>query len=425
MTAMTPFFSDSDSVSAAAARAFERCDILAGFTEEPGRITRTFLSPPMHDVHRIVREWMEAVGLTVRVDAVGNIFGEAGAADLSVLLLGSHLDTIRNAGRYDGILGVLLAIEAAGIVLASDQALPFALHVVGFSEEEGVRFMPYIGSLAAAGAFDLAFLEQRDEAGKTMREAISEFGFDPAEVPAAAYPPGRLMGYTELHIEQGPRLEDSNRPVAAVDAIAGQSRMLMRVTGQAGHAGNCPMPLRRDALAGAAELILALETIALETPGLVATVGYIETRPNVSNVIAGEVTLSADIRHKDDGVRMAAVAELKREADRMAYARDLTFTIDRERGFAAVPMDTRLAAIMEASVEAVTGIVPPEEETALLTSGAGHDAAMIAAIAPVAMLFVRGLNGGLSHHPDEAVLPEDVETALRVLVHFIQKLAQI
>jgi allantoate deiminase len=396
---------------ASAERAVERCHTLAAHSDHPGHLTRTFLSPAMLAAYRELAGWMAAAGLAVRSDAAGNLIGRRTAADpdAPVLLIGSHLDTVRNAGRYDGILGVTTGLALAETLPGP---LPFHLDVIAFSEEEGVRFgATYFGSSAVCGRFDPGWLQLRDPDGVTLAEAIRAADLDPDTIDEAAYDPQRLLGYLELHIEQGPHLEALDRPVGVVEAIAGQSRLDLRFDGRANHAGTTPMSLRRDALAGAAELVLAIEASARALDGLVATVGRLEVVPGAGNVIPGRAHLSLDLRHRDDGVRKRAVRALldraRAIADRRGLGFDHTTLLDEE----SHAMDPAFSAGL-----AARGQLP------LMVSGAGHDAAVMSAFTRCALLFVRS-PGGVSHHPDERVAVDDVAVALATMATFIQQLA--
>ena len=398
-----------------------RCELLAVASEEPGRLTRTYLSAPMHQVHALLAAWMVEAGMTVRLDPAANLIGRypaAGGSDTApAILLGSHLDTVPDAGRFDGMLGVLLGIAAVRALNLAGRALPFAIEVVGFAEEEGVRYQtPYLGSLALAGRFDPALLDLVDASCVRMADALADFGLDPAEIGAAAAPPGRYRAYLEAHIEQGPVLEAAGLPVGVVTAIAGQSRLVVAFEGKAGHAGTAPMDLRRDTLPAAAELILAVEALARSVPGLRGTVGSIAAAPGAPNVIPGRATLSLDLRHEADPVRDRAVADLLAAAAQIAARRGLTFRVDRALHLPAVPADHALTDRL-ASAVAGCGIGPH-----FLVSGAGHDAAILAQMMPMAMLFVRS-PGGISHHPDERVDRDDVRAALDVMGRWLRDLA--
>jgi allantoate deiminase len=385
-------------------------------TEEPGRIMRRFLTPPVHEVHAHLRRRMEALGMAVRTDAVGNLRGLWKPTDRvrPRLIIGSHIDTVPDAGAYDGVLGVILALE--WVRLAQEIAFPTAIEIIAFSEEEGVRFgVPFIGSRTVAGRFDASLLALKDAEGVSLEEAIRAFGLDPAGIPAAAVNPEGIA-FIEIHIEQGPVLENEGRSLAVVTGIVGQSRLSLEFTGHANHAGTTPMHLRRDAMAGAAEWIAAVEALARRTDGLVATVGKIALEPNASNVIPGKVRLSLDVRHARDSERNSAVEELISRARAIAERRSLTIECTQLMNEPAVSMDERLTAYLASALEAAG--YPPKE----MPSGAGHDAMVMATRMPTAMLFLRS-PGGISHHPDETVLEEDAEAALHVGRKFLERLA--
>lgn len=392
------------------------CRRLAECSEEPGCTTRTFLSEPMRGVHAQLSQWMERVGMTVRVDAAGNLRGVLPAASTTAkrLFIGSHLDTVPHAGAFDGVLGVVLGI--ALVKLLGARRLPYAIEVVGFSDEEGVRFgVPFIGSRGFAGTLSAEVLERRDAQGVTVVDAIRAFGLDPANIEDAQAG-ADAIGYLEFHIEQGPVLDQLALPLAIVSAIAGQSRVNLVFTGAANHAGTTPMTARRDALAGAAEWIAAVEQHAINTHGLVATVGRIETQPGATNVIAGTCRASLDVRHADDEIRMTAVKRLVDVARAIGARRNLDVTSEPHLDQARVPMNPALMAMLERSV---TRAGYPVHRMA---SGAGHDAMVVAARMPAAMLFLRS-PGGISHHPDESVTEADVDAALTVGLAFLDELA--
>jgi allantoate deiminase len=385
-------------------------------TEEPGRITRRFLTPPVHEVHAHLRRCMQDLGLQVRVDAVGNLRGLWLAADAGEdrLIIGSHIDTVPDAGAFDGVLGVILALE--WVRIAQEIAFPTTIEVVAFSEEEGVRFgVPFLGSRAVAGRFDPSLLAVRDAEGVSLEEAIRAFGLDPAKMPEAAVDL-EDVAFVEIHIEQGPVLASECRSVAVVTGIVGQTRLNLEFSGHANHAGTTPMHLRRDALAAAAEWIAVVEAFARRTDGLVATVGKIALEPNASNVIPGKARVSLDVRHARDSERNSAVEELTSRAQAIAERRSLTLECTRLMNEPAVSMDERLTAYLAAALEAA-GHTPKE-----MPSGAGHDAMVMATRMPTTMLFLRS-PGGISHHPDETVLEEDVEASLHVGREFLEQLA--
>lgn len=399
-----------------AQRAIAECRRIAAMTEEPGRITRRFLTPPMHDVYALLTARMSALGMTTHVDAAGNLRGlwQPAKGATRRLILGSHVDTVPDAGAFDGVLGVMLALE--WVEIAREINFPLAIEVIAFSEEEGVRFgVPFIGSRAVAGRFDASLLSLKDAQGTTVEEAIRAFGLDPSRIDEAMADADALA-FVEVHIEQGPVLEAEDLSVAAVTAIVGQTRMSLTFTGHANHAGTTPMHLRRDALAAAAEWIVAVEKLAQETDGLVATVGKIESAPNAGNVVPGSATVSLDLRHAHDNGRIAAVDALLERANAIAERRGLTLSSKRQMDQPAVPMDERLTAFLAEAMEA-SGYAAKR-----MTSGAGHDAMVMAARVPTAMLFLRS-PGGVSHHPDEAVREEDVEASLQVARKFLERLA--
>ncbi len=337
---------------ASAGKIIDRCRKLARFSEEPGCTTRTFLSAPMRDCHREIAGWLEAAGAEVKVDAAGNLRGlyPAAVPGARRLLIGSHLDTVPNAGAYDGVLGVVLAV--ALLEELNGRRLPLRIEVVGFSEEEGVRFgTPFIGSRALVGRLDEDLLMRKDKDGISVREAIEEFGLKPAEIPDALVKDD-AVGFIEFHIEQGPVLEKLGHPLGVVEAIVGQSRLEFTFVGRANHAGTTPMNLRRDAVAAAAEWISAVEQEAQRIPGLVATVGQFEAIPGATNVIAGEARLSLDVRHGSDEVRTRAVDTLVRTAQQISERRGLSVQCNVLLNQKAVAMDPFLVGKIKEAMEA-------------------------------------------------------------------------
>lgn len=396
-----------------------RCDALATFSEEERRLTRRFATPALQAAMQECGEWMQAAGMQVQRDNIGNLIGryEADQPNAKTLLLGSHLDSVRDAGRYDGPLGVLVALACVERLQRVGKRLPFAIEIVAFVDEEGVRYhTAYLGSQVLAGHFDPRQLEFSDEDGVTMAEAIRSFGGNPEEFASDSRRGEDLIGYCEVHIEQGPVLESLDLPVGVVTAIAGQSRFSLRFTGLAGHAGTVPMHLRRDALAAAAEFLLKTEAIARETPGLVATIGQLQIESSASNVIPGLVDLSLDIRHQNDDVRANAIRQIEREAAALVAKRAITLHWELVQQHASVPCDPKLTAALSKAVAAHKIAVHG------LASGAGHDGVMLAALSPIAMLFVR-CAGGISHNPAESVAEADVAVAINVLDTFIEHLA--
>jgi allantoate deiminase len=372
----------------------------------------------MRRLHDRLAGWMRDAGMDVHLDAAANLIGlyPADVAEAPTLLIGSHLDTVPDAGKYDGVLGVLLGVAA--VQALGGRRLPFKVGVIGFSEEEGVRYgVPYLGSLAVAGRFDPSLLLRTDAYGTTMEAAFRDFGLDPSRLAEAAVPAGRLLGYLEPHIEQGPVLEALGSPVGVVEAIAGQSRLWVAFEGRAGHAGTLPMEHRRDALTAAAEFALEVERLARSQDGLRGTVGTIAVAPGAVNVVPGSARLSVDLRHARDEVREAALADLRVRAGSIASRRDVSFRVDREEHHPAVAADPGLTARLAEAIQ-VSGSMPHR-----LVSGAGHDAAVMAGVTRMAMLFIRS-PGGASHHPDERVMPGDVLVALGVIVQFLEGLTE-
>jgi allantoate deiminase len=405
----------SDSM-AYAATVLERCDQLAAFSEEPERLTRRFGTPALRHAGAAVSGWMEAAGMAVRRDAIGNLIGRLGDADRRTVLIGSHLDTVRDAGRYDGPLGVLVAIASLERLRDEERSLPYAVEVVAFADEEGVRFgTGYLGSSVLAGSFDSADLERRDAEGVTLADALRAFGGDPDRLASARRDPVDMIGYYEVHIEQGPVLEAGSAALGIVSAIAGQTRARITFTGTAGHAGTVPMALRRDALCAAAEFVTAVEAIARHQDGVVATVGQLEVRPGVSNVIPGRATLSLDLRHTADLVRESVAARLRGRADEIADARALAIDWEVLQETSAVQCSIELTELLAEAV--VAGGRPAMR----LASGAGHDAVALSTVTPIAMLFVR-CAGGVSHNPAESVAAEDVAEAIDATTRFLELL---
>lgn len=397
-----------------------RIDALGKISEEPDALTRTFGSSAMREANDLVAHWMRQAGMVVREDAIGNLIGRYPAKDpgAKTFLLGSHLDTVRHAGRFDGPLGVLVAIACVEHLRKNKIQLPFALEVVAFADEEGVRYQcACLGSKVLAGKLRAPDLKRVDAGGVSMAEAISRFGGNPRQLKLSRANPKQLLGYAEVHIEQGPVLEQENLAVGIVSAIAGQTRSRIHFVGRAGHAGTVPMNLRKDALCASAQFILGVESHAKNIPGLVATVGQIEALPGASNVIPARTDLSLDVRHQEDSIRFAALGYLKTLTREIAQKRGVATRWTVIQDADAVPCSS---ALSKSLADAARKHQPKILE---LPSGAGHDAAVIAAITPVAMLFVR-CKGGISHHPDESVRTGDVKVALSVMRDFLQLVAK-
>jgi allantoate deiminase len=393
-----------------AASVLERCAALGKVSEQPDRLVRRYATPAMREANGLVGGWMRDAGLAVREDAAGNLIGRRDGPG-KTLLLGSHLDTVVDAGRYDGPLGVLAAL--AVLERLWDRALPYAVELIGFADEEGIRYgTTFLGSSAVAGRFAPAWLALEDADGIAMADALRAFGGDPDAIASAAMRPQDVLGYCEVHIEQGPVLERRGAPVGVVTTITGQTHAEVRFIGEAGHAGTVPMNARRDALAAAAEWMLSVESAARRRQGTVATVGRIAVEPDARNVIPGEALMTLDVRHTSNAVRREAIADMRAEAQRIAAGRDVELDWDARGETAAVPTSADLTDVLLDAVQAA-GHAPER-----LPSGAGHDAVQMAALTDVAMLFVR-CEKGISHNPAEAVAEADVAVALDVLERFL------
>jgi allantoate deiminase len=394
-----------------------RINQLAAISETPQHLARIFLTREHRTAAELILTWMRSAGMAAHLDAIGNVCGryEGDRPNLPCLMLGSHYDTVRDAGKWDGPLGLITAISCVGDLARRGRRLPFAIEVTGFADEEGVRFAStLLGSRAVAGTFDESALGVRDEAGISMREAMIEFGLDPDHIGAAARARRELYAYIELHIEQGPVLEAENLPVGVVTAITGATRLAAKLIGMAGHAGTVPMQLRQDALAGAAECIGAIEAFCRpDEGGLVGTVGYIRAMPGATNVIAGQVSFTIDIRAPTDAHRKRAVSDIVREVEAIAKRRKLSLQVDVTHENRTVPCAPWLKQQVAEAI-AAEGFRVFE-----LPSGAGHDGMAMIDIADVGMIFVR-CRGGISHHPDEHVELADVDAGARVLLRLIE-----
>jgi len=399
-----------------AKRVLERCEALARLSELPGGLTRVYLSPEQRAANDLVLGWMREAGMSARLDAIGNCVGryEGEQPGLPCLMLGSHLDTVRDAGKYDGMLGVVTAIECVHVLNSAGKRLPFAIEVVGFADEEGVRFgSTLLGSRAVAGTFRQETLDAVDRDGVSLREALRGFGLDGARVGEAAYRRGEVLAYGELHIEQGPVLEAEGLAVGVVTAINGATRLAVEIGGTAGHAGTVPMNLRQDALAAAAECVLAVERRCSSVAELVGTVGKLETLPGAVNVIPGKVRFTIDLRSPRDAERISAVSEvtavMQAIADRRGVA--LTVTKTHEGGVASCApwLMEQIGAAIAAERIAVRN----------LPSGAGHDGMAMIGLCDIGMLFVRCAKG-ISHNPAEAISAADAEIGARIFLRFIE-----
>ncbi len=396
-----------------------RLDELARFSAEPGVLTRLYLSTEHKTAALRVQAWMQEAGMDAEIDAAGNVVGryEGQRPGLPAMLLGSHIDTVRNAGKYDGCFGVVAAIEAVAHLRQARERLPFAIEVIAFGEEEGARFpVALTTSRAVAGTLDAAALDALDTDGVSIREALQQFGCNPSGMASVARRRSDVLAYVELHIEQGPVLEAEDLPVGVVTAIAAAARFMGEVTGIAGHAGTVPMALRRDALAAAAEMILAVERVGRSTEHLVATVGRIEAIPGAVNVVPGGARFTLDVRGPSEAVRDAGVAHIERELKSIAGRRDVSVQLSHSYEEPAAICAPWLVDQLAAAVER-NGIAPRR-----LPSGAGHDGLAMISLCPIGMLFVR-CAGGISHNPAEAITSEDAEIAIRVLIDFLRHFA--
>ena len=395
----------------------ERCDLLGNISEEGEALTRPFGSRAMREVNKIVSGWMKDAGMTVRQDAIRNLIGRYEGEGEKTLVLGSHLDTVRDAGKYDGILGVMVALACVQQLHDRGKRLPFSVEVVAFADEEGLRFgTTFLGSSVYAGAFDRKRLKLGDPNGKGLRDAVRDFGGYPDALEKAGRGSDDLLGYCEVHIEQGPVLEEKDLPVGVVTGIQGQSRIKTRFDGKAGHAGTVPMANRKDALCAAAEFVLEVETACKVQPGAVATVGEISALPGAANVIPGEAELSLDLRHGDDAVRESLRDHFEHRAGEIARSRGCGYHWQVRQETPAVLADPDLTELLGRAVK-TSGL-----SVERLPSGAGHDAAQMAALTPVAMLFVR-CEEGISHNPAESVKREDAGVAIEVMHRFLDLVA--
>lgn len=423
MTLATRLQVAPERLAAAARRVMGRCEELARVTATPGSITRVYLSPEHARVNRLAAEWMRELGMTTRQDAAGNQVGRLApvdAPDAPALLLGSHLDTVPDAGRFDGVVGVLMALEIVRLLRnvdaegAASSPFPFALEVIAFSDEEGTRFgKALLGSSAVAGQWDAAWWDLADADGATLREAFREFGLDPGRIGEAARRPEELVAYLEAHIEQGPELHRSGQALAAVSSIASARRFQLVVEGEARHAGGTPYDMRRDALLGASEAALAVERICRGEHHVIGTVGRLEAFPGAVNVVPGEAHFSLDLRGEFDDTRDHTWHEISRELDAIMGRRGLRWRAREVHSAPAVFCAPLLQDVVRAGIGA---------EAPTLFSRAGHDAMSIGAITGVGMLFLRNPDG-ISHHPDEAVAGADVEAGIRALAEAVLHLA--
>lgn len=413
---------DAAVTSLGGARAIERCQLLSRqpYSDTPDALYRGYLTPAHAAARDQLAAWMGEAGMATSVDPAGNLIGRyPGTADGPALLIGSHIDSVRDAGAFDGPLGILLGVECVAALNARGERPPFPIEVIAFGDEEGSRFpAAMLTSRALASALDPKALEIRDAQGVWLADALADFGLDAASFAEARRPPGSVLAYLEAHIEQGPQLEAEGLPVGIVTAIAGQRRLAATFTGMAGHAGTSSMALRRDALTAAAEAVLAVEQVAREgRADLVATVGRLRVAPGATNVIPGLVKFSIDVRAGADEDRDAATVRIREALTAIAAARSVALELEEVHAISASPCDPALTELLVQAV-AAAGLTPRR-----LVSGAGHDAMVMAALAPTAMLFIR-CAGGISHNPLESATADDAERALEAMLLFIEGLAR-
>ena len=396
----------------------ERVAELGRHSDSPDHYTRVYLSAAHRAAARRIAAWMEEAGMRVRVDPVGSVIGryDAAAPDAKTLLMGSHFDSVRNGGKYDGVLGILVPIACVTELRRRGERLPVAIEIAAFADEEGARFSTsFLASRALIGRFDRGALERRDADGVLLAEAMRSAGLDPARIEAARVDPESLAAYVEVHIEQGPVLLDAGHALGVVTSIAAGLRHTVRVKGEAGHAGTVPMPRRRDALAAAAEMVLAIEKRCSATPSLVGTVGILRVKDGSSNVIPGEVELTVDIRAADGKTHLAAQEDVFAACEAIAKRRGVALEHTKTHEVKAVPCSPRLQDAIARAIERTVG-----GRALRLPSGAGHDAMVLAEVTDVGMMFVRCGAGGVSHNPAETVTPEDADAAAKALLGFLR-----
>lgn len=399
------------------ATAIARLESLGTISDDDQHLTRTFLSPAHRQAAELILSWMSALGMETAHTVDGTVRGilPGSQQDAKPLLLGSHYDTVIDAGKYDGPLGIVSALAALEMLAQQNITLPYPIHVLGFSDEEGVRFQTtYLGSRSIIGPLDSATLAAKDARGKTLSTVLAEEGWH-ENASTIRYAPGSVRGYVELHIEQGRVLEELEQPAAVVSSIAGQTRLAITLTGQADHAGTTPMHLRRDALAGAATCIVAAESVARSQENAVITVGKISVHPGASNSIPQRADFTVDLRHPVDSIRESLLCQLELLFRSVAEHRKLVLNWHVVQSSSATPCDDNLSATLMDAMETVTG------SRHSMVSGAGHDGVALAPVMPIAMLFIR-CRGGLSHHPDEYASPEDIRTGIEILTRFLTSL---
>jgi len=399
------------------AQAFARLKALGAFSDHPDHLERLYLSPAHRKAADAVVAMMHEAGCdSVSIDALGTVVGryEAKEAGRPALLIGSHIDTVKDAGSYDGMLGVIAGIGVIEALHEAGERLDFAVEILAFGDEENVRFPSNLSSSRAiAGSFDFSTLDGRDENGISLRDALIQFGGDPDGITALARKKEDVIGYVEMHIEQGPVLDQENRPIGIVTAISGASRRRIIVTGEAGHAGTVPMALRKDSLMAAAEMALAIEKIGAAAENGVATIGQMQVEPGAVNVIPGRVRFTVDARAPRDSVREKLVADIEATIRAIATQRKVQVEIQPFYDSPAAPASTAIMQGLAAAMEA------RQMETRYLPSGAGHDAMVMGALCPMGMMFVR-CKDGISHNPAESMTEEDAGLAIAILLDFVR-----
>ena len=396
----------------------DRLDEAARCSAPGAGVTRLFCSQEHRDILPLISRWMEQAGLAPQLDASGNLVGRCpkALAGEKTFIMGSHQDTVIEGGKYDGMLGVALPILALEALKREGVTLPFGIEVVAFGDEEGVRFpTTLVGSKALAGNVTPAQLAAQDAQGVTLAEALTAFGCQPDKIPAIARDPANTLGFLEIHIEQGPILEQRHHAVGIVTALTGIERHRVTLRGKAGHAGTTPMPMRHDALVGAAEMVLAVDSVLQRTDKLVGVVGKLDVHPNAVNVIPAEVTFTVELRSPERNIRQRGREAVYTALEEVAVRRGLVLEIENTYSADATACaDWMMASLEEACAQA-------GQPTERLFSGAGHDGLAMQALTDIGMLFVR-CKDGLSHHPDEAITAEDGEAATRVVMAFLQQL---
>ncbi len=399
------------------AQAFARLNALNACSDHPDHLERLFLSHAHRKAADAVAAMMREAGFdSVHIDALGTVVGryEAKTQGRPALLIGSHIDTVKDAGSYDGMLGVIAGLGVVEALHGAGERLDFAIEVLAFGDEENVRFPSNLSSSRAiAGSFDFSTLDGRDENGISLREALIGFGGNPDGIAALARKKEDVIGYVEMHIEQGPVLDQENRPVGIVTAISGASRRRIIVTGEAGHAGTVPMALRKDALAASAEMALAVEKLGGAAENGVATIGQLHVEPGAVNVIPGRVRFTVDARAPKDAVREKLVADIEAALRSLAARRQVKVEI---QPFYDAPAAPASEAIMQGLANAIEA---RQIEARYLPSGAGHDAMVMNALCPMGMLFVR-CKDGISHNPAESMTEEDAGLAIAILLDFVR-----